>query len=127
MKAYEIDALNAPNLAREAQMKLMAQRNQRMEEVVAVGTLITFRPQALTPSAVKPGVNLGSRLNRIRVHEEAPGFRPWPPCMTCSEARGDRAILSIINVSLSTFCPRQPLVTWGQPAPPYPEHTPSPV
>ena len=90
IKAYEIDALNAPELAREAQMKLMAQRNQRMEEVVAVGKFIILRLPALTPSAVEPGVNLGSRVGRFRVHEEAPGFRPWPLCITRVKHAGTR-------------------------------------
>jgi len=33
------------------------------------------------------------------VYEEEPGFRPGPRVMTRAQARGDRAVLSIVDVS----------------------------
>ena len=32
------------------------------------------------------------------MYEEAPGFRPGPRVMTRAQARGDRVVLSIVNV-----------------------------
>ena len=56
-------------------------------------------------------VPVDPRERRSPVYEEAPGFPPgWPRVMTRAQARGDRAVLSIVTFPLATFCPRQPLV-----------------
>jgi len=46
------------------------------------------------------------RERRLRVYEQAPGCRPGPRVMTNAQARGDRVMLSIVNVPLVTVCPR---------------------
>jgi len=51
-----------------------------------------------------------NRERSFRVDEEAPGFRPGLRVITHAQKRWDRVVLSIVIVSLATFCPRAPLI-----------------